>query len=56
MWLGLVKAVIEVTNRKDTEVWQMAAVDFFAWVAYLKMEAKRQEQELNKLNKLKNKH
>lgn len=30
----------------------MSAMDFFAWIAYLKMEARKREQELNKIKNM----
>lgn len=37
-----------MTNRKDIEVFQMPAIEFFAWVAYAKRKAQKQEEELRK--------
>lgn len=37
-----------MTNRKDIEVFQMPAMEFFAWVAYAKRKAQKQEEELRK--------
>lgn len=37
-----------MTNRKDIEVFQMPAVEFFAWVAYAKRKAQKKEDELRK--------
>lgn len=37
-----------MTNRKDVEVFQMPAIEFFAWVAYAKRKAQKQEEELRK--------
>ena len=37
-----------MTNRKDIEVFQMPALEFFAWVAYAKRKAQKQEEELRK--------
>ncbi len=30
----------------------MAVMDFFAWVAYLKVEAQKREQEINKMKQM----
>ena len=37
-----------MTNRKDIEVFQMPALEFFAWVTYAKRKQQKQEEELRK--------
>ena len=37
-----------MTNRKDIEVWQMPAIEFFAWVAYAKRKVQKQEEQIRK--------
>ena len=49
MWQSLIKAVIELTNRRDYEVFQMSVMDFFAWVAYAKKLQNERENELRQM-------
>lgn len=35
-----------MTLRKDSEVFAMPAVEFFAWVAYAKRKVQKQEEQL----------
>ena len=35
-----------MTNRTDIEVFQMPAMEFFAWVAYAKRKAQKKEEQV----------
>lgn len=35
-----------MTRRTDEQVFQMSVMDFFAWVAYAKYKAQKQEQKI----------
>lgn len=35
-----------MTHRKDNEVFSMSVMDFFAWVAYAKRKAQKQEEAI----------
>lgn len=48
MWLSLIEAVVGMTNRTDEQVWRMPAIEFFAWVAYAKRKAQKQEEQIRK--------
>lgn len=37
-----------MTKRTDVEVFAMPALEFFAWVAYAKRKAQKQEETLRK--------
>lgn len=37
-----------MTHRNDIMVFQMPAIEFFAWVSYAKRKAQKKEEELRK--------
>ncbi len=37
-----------MTHRNDIMVFQMPALEFFAWIAYAKRKAQKQEEEIRK--------
>lgn len=51
------EAVAEMTNFNFEQIFQMTALEFFAYVAYLRWKAEKEAQKQRELNaKMKRKH